>query len=133
MHKNATKFKKTLRKWCKNKYGASKIIDTFETYQSPQSISPPRLDLLWLDLAGVSAPLLSACCGISAASPVGWHVCNPDVFPRCGAVLGRLAVVMVLLRRCCIPLDDGVALPQPWLCQRCRRHGLLPAPLRAHL
>jgi hypothetical protein len=34
MHKNATKCNKTLSKWCKNKHGASKIIDTFETYQS---------------------------------------------------------------------------------------------------
>jgi hypothetical protein len=34
MHKNATKCNKTLSKWCKNKHGASKIIDTFETYQA---------------------------------------------------------------------------------------------------
>jgi hypothetical protein len=33
MHKNTTKCNKTLSKWCKNKDGASKIIDTFETYQ----------------------------------------------------------------------------------------------------
>jgi hypothetical protein len=33
MHKNATKCNETLGKWCKNKHGASKIIDTFETYQ----------------------------------------------------------------------------------------------------
>jgi hypothetical protein len=33
MHKSATKCNKTLSKWCKNKHGASKIIDTFETYQ----------------------------------------------------------------------------------------------------
>jgi hypothetical protein len=33
MHKNATKCNETLSKWCKNKHGASKIIDTFETYQ----------------------------------------------------------------------------------------------------
>jgi hypothetical protein len=26
------KCNKTLSKWCKNKHGASKIIDTFETY-----------------------------------------------------------------------------------------------------
>jgi hypothetical protein len=32
MYKNATKCNETLSKWCKNKYGASKIIDTFETY-----------------------------------------------------------------------------------------------------
>jgi hypothetical protein len=33
MHKNATKCNETKGKWCKNKHGASKIIDTFETYQ----------------------------------------------------------------------------------------------------
>jgi hypothetical protein len=33
MHKNAMKYNETLSKWCKNKHGASKIIDTFETYQ----------------------------------------------------------------------------------------------------
>jgi hypothetical protein len=35
MHKNVTKCNKTLRKWCINKHGASKIIDTFETYHTP--------------------------------------------------------------------------------------------------
>jgi hypothetical protein len=33
MYKNAMKCNKTQRKWCINKHGASKIIDTFETYQ----------------------------------------------------------------------------------------------------
>jgi hypothetical protein len=33
MHKSATKCNETIGKWCKNKLGASKIIDTFETYQ----------------------------------------------------------------------------------------------------
>jgi hypothetical protein len=32
MHKSAMKYNKTLSKWCKNKHGASKIIDTLETY-----------------------------------------------------------------------------------------------------
>jgi hypothetical protein len=32
MHKNAMKCNKTQSKWCVNKHGASKIIDTFETY-----------------------------------------------------------------------------------------------------
>jgi hypothetical protein len=32
MHKSVTKCNKTLGKWCKNKHGASKIIDTLETY-----------------------------------------------------------------------------------------------------
>jgi ribonuclease HI len=32
-NKNDMKCNKTLSKWCKNKHGASKIIDTFEMYQ----------------------------------------------------------------------------------------------------
>jgi hypothetical protein len=35
MHKSATKCNETIGKWCKNKHGASKIIDTFETYHLP--------------------------------------------------------------------------------------------------
>jgi hypothetical protein len=34
MYKNATKCNETIGKWCKNKHGASKIIDTFETYHA---------------------------------------------------------------------------------------------------
>jgi hypothetical protein len=33
MHKSATKCNETIGKWLKNKHGASKIIDTLETYQ----------------------------------------------------------------------------------------------------
>jgi hypothetical protein len=48
MHKNATKCNKTQGKWCINKHGASKIIDTFETYQGcvPRAYTcglPPRI------------------------------------------------------------------------------------------
>jgi hypothetical protein len=35
VYKSTTKCNETLGKWCKNKHGASKIIDTFETYQPP--------------------------------------------------------------------------------------------------
>jgi hypothetical protein len=38
MHKSATKCNETLGKWCKNKHGASKIIDTLETYQGTKTI-----------------------------------------------------------------------------------------------
>jgi hypothetical protein len=34
MYKSATKCNETIGKWYKNKHGASKIIDTFETYQA---------------------------------------------------------------------------------------------------
>jgi hypothetical protein len=46
MHKNATKCNETLSKWCKNKHGASKIIETFETYQwsEPDRESTNRKD-----------------------------------------------------------------------------------------
>jgi hypothetical protein len=36
MHKIATKCNETLGKWCKNKHGASKIIDTLEMYQAAE-------------------------------------------------------------------------------------------------
>jgi hypothetical protein len=45
MCKNATKCNETIGKWCKTKHGASKIIDTFETYQ-PQQISFGEVALL---------------------------------------------------------------------------------------
>jgi hypothetical protein len=46
MHKCATKCNETIDKWCKNKHGAWKIIDTLETYQPASSTilshdSPP--------------------------------------------------------------------------------------------
>jgi hypothetical protein len=37
MHKSATKCNETIGKWYKNKHGASKIIDTFETYQQAKA------------------------------------------------------------------------------------------------
>jgi hypothetical protein len=47
MHKNAMKCNETLSKWFKNKHGASKIIDTLETYHPPPPLRHalrPRLD-----------------------------------------------------------------------------------------
>jgi hypothetical protein len=42
MHKNATKYNKTQSKWCINKHGASKIIDTFEMYHAAAAASRER-------------------------------------------------------------------------------------------
>jgi hypothetical protein len=42
MHKSATKCNKTVGKWCKNKHGASKIIDMSETYQASSQELPRR-------------------------------------------------------------------------------------------
>jgi hypothetical protein len=38
MHKNATKCNKIQSKWCINKHGALKIIDTFAMYQGHKAI-----------------------------------------------------------------------------------------------
>jgi hypothetical protein len=52
MHKSAMKCNVTLGKWCKNKHGASKIMDTFETYQY-------LLDISWGDMGIPKLELLS--------------------------------------------------------------------------
>jgi hypothetical protein len=52
MHKSATKCNETIGKWCKNKHGASKIIDTFETYHGVTDIT-----LLWYVLFSIGVDL----------------------------------------------------------------------------
>jgi hypothetical protein len=39
MYKSATKCNKTIDKWCENKHGASKIIDTLGTYQAAEKVA----------------------------------------------------------------------------------------------
>jgi hypothetical protein len=46
MHKSATKYNETLGKWCKNKHGASKIMDTLETYQHAHSCHRRKMGVL---------------------------------------------------------------------------------------
>jgi hypothetical protein len=71
MHKSATKCNETLSKWCKNKHGASKIMDTLETYQSPLDITYekqkaiksqilPDFTAEWLELQNKGPPDLSS-------------------------------------------------------------------------
>jgi hypothetical protein len=65
MHKSATKCNETIGKWCKNKHGASKIIDTFETYQLPltkQSLdeAPYKLFKAIAKLAGITFSRISS-------------------------------------------------------------------------
>jgi hypothetical protein len=55
MHKSATKCNETLCKWCKNKHGASKIIDTFETY---------HLLICWRCIVRISIIALPPCLGL---------------------------------------------------------------------
>jgi hypothetical protein len=47
MHKSTTKCNETVGKWYKNKHGASKIIDTLETYQLPIMIVTIFVLPLW--------------------------------------------------------------------------------------
>jgi hypothetical protein len=59
MYKNATKCNETIGKWCKTKHGASKIIDTFETYQSPSWVWLfPGFDIPWFLTEGKLAAVL---------------------------------------------------------------------------
>jgi hypothetical protein len=60
MHKSATKCNETLDKWCKNKHGASKIMDTLETYH-PTHVLRPRVSWaheLTEDEMAVTQPLM---------------------------------------------------------------------------
>jgi hypothetical protein len=59
MHKNAMKCNETLSKWCKNKHGASKIIDTFETYQPAEGIITVE-GAVMIDKTGWSSPIGTA-------------------------------------------------------------------------
>jgi hypothetical protein len=45
MHKSATKCNETSGKWCKNKHGASKIIDTLETHHKTSKYKKRNLPL----------------------------------------------------------------------------------------
>jgi hypothetical protein len=57
MHKSATKCNETVGKWGKNKHGASKIIDTLETYHSLA-----KIDLFYYeDLEVILRPLKTSC------------------------------------------------------------------------
>jgi hypothetical protein len=58
MHKNATKCNETQSKWCINKHGASKIIDTFETYQGVRTAARLRLALVSVVVARWSSDLI---------------------------------------------------------------------------
>jgi hypothetical protein len=61
MHKKATKCNKTLSKYCKNKHGASKIIDTFETYQRPAFVkfmAVPHYAYLTLKISGPKGTII---------------------------------------------------------------------------
>jgi ribonuclease HI len=70
MHESATKCNETVGKWCKNKHGASKIIDTFETYQL-QSAGPPDLSSVWAMYFDGSKRVQDAGAGVVLISPQG--------------------------------------------------------------
>jgi hypothetical protein len=70
MHKSATKCNETIGKWCKNKNGASKIIDTLETYQT----TPLLLSRAPLDVRTTPPGLLS-----QAPFACGHHISNEKV------------------------------------------------------
>jgi hypothetical protein len=111
MHKSATKCNETLSKWCKNKHGASKIIDTFETYHLVCGSCVSSLCFLWTCLA---------CCY------VGWVLSSLSLSQSRTWVL--------------VPWPPGVNIVgclRPSIGQmnllRNTRHSLLPRALRSSL
>jgi hypothetical protein len=70
------KCNKTQSKWCINKHGASKIIDTFETYHREELLDPP-------DLASMT---------VVACSMFSRKLIGPLGFSRQGEYIGRRAV-----------------------------------------
>jgi hypothetical protein len=76
MHKNTTKCNETLSKWCKNKHGASKIIDTFETYQSFADTA----DFQELSTKYGLDPQIMIDCFKAFASHINVHKGNGDVY-----------------------------------------------------
>jgi hypothetical protein len=93
MHKSATKCNETIGKWCKNKHGASKIIDTLETYQAAGSrqLEARRRRGLGLELRTVVVTQLlwMASLGMSWAlgAPAGLQGCvhGGGAWPRLAA------------------------------------------------
>jgi hypothetical protein len=63
MHKSATKCNETLGKWYKNKYGASKIIDTLEMYH------PARPFLIVTALKVFVRPIILVCTLMNFSMP----------------------------------------------------------------
>jgi hypothetical protein len=95
MHKNATKCNETLSKWCKNKHGASKIMVTLETYQSPISISDKDYDFS-LDLSYISIVEKEPFCGTENESAMG-HMNELSSLSNLFSVI--LSCVLTLLPR----------------------------------
>jgi hypothetical protein len=90
MHKSATKCNETVGKWCKNKHGASKIIDTFETYQRPTT------DNLYRQASATKVPLIlfsvEQASGVfrSDWGHIGWHrYCGKQLFDCSSSWIAR--------------------------------------------
>jgi hypothetical protein len=121
MHKSATKCNETIGKWCKNKHGASKIIDTFETYHGARvdsGISPAGIYVFRPEF-----------------TPSGRHIAVLAFFGRNKSVLGRFRPFLASSGRSWAPARPMLrcawcgpfSLPRParpapggpWSAQRC--------------
>jgi hypothetical protein len=61
MHKNTTKCNETLSKWCKNKHGASKIMDTLEMYQGRLEMLLPSFQFAFQPYSSISENDVDLC------------------------------------------------------------------------
>jgi hypothetical protein len=105
-HKNATKCNETQGKWCKNKHKASKIIDTFETYQEKTTFLSLRIFALFILRTLLNAII---CCsqlntqgvlrrfpvsGLLVIDVVGWRSMYFVVMPR----VSLIVILMIYIR-----------------------------------
>jgi hypothetical protein len=93
MYKNAMKCNKTQIKWCINKHGASKIIDTFEMYHTPAETSNSKSTI---QQSPTSKSQIKAMPAMAASKPEVKMSAGamPAKTMRLGKVLARLVVAI---------------------------------------
>jgi hypothetical protein len=112
MHKSDTKCNETLGKWYKNKHGASKITDTFETYQPPRPHSPATKTL---------APHLLPLSRRRRPCAHAWRQRLWQQASRCCLAINALWPPSTQPNRCQPPrpaIGPAVALALNWPCMR---------------
>jgi hypothetical protein len=105
MNKSATNCNKTLGKWCKNKHGGSKIIDTLETYQQPlRRFNEPKKKAIASKLHRLENAAFIREIKIST-----W-VSNPVIIPKKNTDVQRVCVDYTSLKKHCP--KDPILLPR---------------------
>jgi hypothetical protein len=109
MHKNATKCNETLRKWCKNKHGAIKIIDTFEMYH----IFIRKYQLYALKYTKQSADKKQILDCLATAQPHNWPIKHRSPTSSLVVRCDRMAVIEPRRIKLCPVNPNRTSTPPP--------------------